>query len=83
MSTASFPLPRYFEVFEKSWSSIKDNLGLVAALTLVYYLSNLSMAVFTIAGPLLSGWFFSGYLVCLIKIKNKETIGFKDFFWAF
>ncbi len=73
----------YSEILNVAWGHIKNDLPLVAALTLV---SMTGLAVCNSLAPLgnlLSFPFLAGYLRCLLKIRNRETIGYSDFFWGF
>lgn len=70
-------------IFNKSWYSIRDQLPLVAGLTLVLGVAVAAMSMIPFLGALLSPPLTSGYLVCLLKIRNKEDFDYKDFFWGF
>jgi hypothetical protein len=73
----------YSDIFGESWKAIKDDLALVAGLSLVYFfgawvLAHIPLINFLVLGPLAMG-----YLRCLMQIRKKETIGYQDFFWGF
>ena len=73
----------YSDLFNKSWNSIKDQLPLVAGLTLVYMVGLTALGTFHVFGALFTIPFGAGYLVCLLKVRNKETFSFQDILWGF
>ncbi len=73
----------YSEILNVAWSHIKNDLPLAVGLTLV---SMMSLAVanwIPFVGSFLNFPLLAGYLRCLLKIRNRETIGYSDFFWGF
>lgn len=73
----------YSSLFNKAWDGLKDQLPLVAGLTLVYFMGAIALGMIPFVGSFLSGPFTAGYMKCLLKIRNKEEIGYQDVFWGF
>ncbi|MFN7729779.1 MAG: hypothetical protein ACK5P7_11535 [Bdellovibrio sp.] len=71
------------DLFDKSWNAIKDQLALVAGLTLVYGVGLAAISMIPFAGSFLSAPFTAGYMVCLLKIRAKQDIDYNDVFWGF
>lgn len=71
------------DTFNKSWDAIKNNLPLVAGLTLVYGVGIAAISMIPIVGNFLSTPFTAGYMYCLIKIRRGDSIDYPDVFWAF
>jgi len=73
----------YGQLFDKSWDTIKKNLGLSAGLTLVYFIGALALNMIPVIGGFIAGLLSPGYLYCLIQIRDKQSVEFQDFFWSF
>lgn len=73
----------YSNLFNKSWDVIKDQLPLVAGLTLVYWVGALALSMVPVVGGFLSGPFTAGYMRCLMRIRDRQEIGYEDVFWGF
>lgn len=71
------------EAFDKSWNDIKDNLPLVAGLSLVFFFAIGASSFVPFMGAFIGAPLAAGYKYCLIKIRNKQEIGYQDFFWCF
>ena len=81
MSTV--PALRFGALFDKSWAGVQNNLPLIAALTLIYGMATAVLYRIPFFGHFISGMISPGYLICLMKLRNKENISIQDFFWAF
>lgn len=83
MLDPSAPALKLGQLFDRSWNSVKDQLALVAGLSLVAW-----MGMFAAGSLPLVGWIFNavisaGYLACLLRVRQKQNFDFADFFWAF
>ena len=74
---------RFSPLFDKSWAAVKNNLPLIAALSLVYGVATAVMYRIPFLGHFASGLMSPGYLICLMKLKDKQDISMQDFFWSF
>ncbi|GIL17535.1 MAG: hypothetical protein BroJett040_12860 [Oligoflexia bacterium] len=70
-------------IFNKSWAAMKDQLPLVAGLTLVNAVALMTLSMIPLLGAFLSAPISAGYIVCLLKIRKGEAFEYKDFFWGF
>jgi len=75
--------PRYGDLFQQSWEWIREQLPLTAGLTLVYMVASGALHLVPIAGAFLAAALAPGYVVCLLRIRQKKPINFVDFFWCF
>lgn len=73
----------YSNLFSTSWDAMKNQLFLVAGLTLVWTLGVGALSFIPAIGWMMTGPFTAGYLRSLLKIRSNETIGFEDIFWGF
>lgn len=73
----------YNALLNRSWDSIKDQLPLVAGLTLVYFVGLGALNMIPFAGGFLTGPFTAGYMICLLKLRRREQIDYQDVFWGF
>lgn len=73
----------YSEIFDQAWSDMKSNIPLVAGLTLVYMMGVAVVTLIPYVGAALGAGLTCGYVVCLLRIRDGNDIGFRDFFWAF
>lgn len=73
----------YSNLFNTSWDAMKNQLFLVAGLTLVWTLGVGALSFIPAIGWMMTGPFTAGYLRSLLKIRAGETIGFEDIFWGF
>jgi uncharacterized membrane protein len=80
---STLPSLRFGALFDKSWSAINNNLPLIAALTFVYFTATVVMNRVPGVGIIFSGLLSPGYLICLLKLKDKKDISMQDFFWSF
>ena len=71
------------DLFQKSWDSIKNQLGLICGLSLVYFLGGSTLSMIPAIGWMLSGPFTAGFMRCLIRLKHQEPLEFSDVFWGF
>lgn len=74
---------QYGEIFDSAWKALKDDLALVAGLSLVYGFAVWVVCLIPFLGQLLTGPMAMGYMRCLIQIRAKQVIGYEDFFWGF
>lgn len=79
MSTV--PLLNIGSLFDKSWAAVKDNMAVIAALSLVLAISYGAISQIPLLG-MFSGLLTPGYLICLLKLKDRQEIGIPDFFWT-
>lgn len=75
--------PTYSTLFNKSWDSLKNNLPLVAGLTLVYMVGLGAMSCLPVFGGFFTAPFTAGYMICLLRIRKNEVFGYTDVFWGF
>lgn len=73
----------YGEILDKSWKALRDELPLVAGLSAVYIFGIWVLSMVPVLGYVIGGPLGLGYLRCLNQIRNKQVIGYQDFFWAF
>lgn len=81
-SVLSRPLPTYTELLQKSWNTIKGQMGLVAGLSLIYMMGTIGLGSFHLIGWALSSVLSVGYTACLYQLHRGETFDFEDFFWG-
>lgn len=74
---------RYNDIFDKAWASMRENLGLIVGLTFVYLLAIAAVHSLSVIGTILVSFFHSGYVICLLRLRDKKNVEFQDFFWAF
>lgn len=74
---------QYGELFDRAWNRMKNRLPLVAGVTLMYLMACSLVGGVPVAGAVLTAVFHAGYMVSIIKICEKNQMGFEDFFWAF
>lgn len=73
----------YSETINAAYNSIKEDLALVAGLTLVNFMGAAAFSRIPGLGIFVSFPLAAGYLRCLLKIRARESIGYGDFFWGF
>ena len=83
MSTTPATTMEYGALFDKAWGWIRDQLPLVAGLTLVYGVALGVCSLLPIVGHFAAMAIGPGYLVCLLKIRDRQNMDFADFFWTF
>jgi len=74
---------QYGEIFDKSWQDIRGQLPLVAGLSFLYFLAAAVTIHMPVLGMFVNSFIHAGYVICLLSIRNKNEMGFADFFWAF
>lgn len=74
---------RYSEILSSAWNSIRDELALVAGLTVVSFFGIWVFNLIPFLGYVVAAPLGLGYLKCLQQIRFKQVITYKDFFWAF
>jgi hypothetical protein len=75
-------LPTYSELIQKSWDSIKSDLLLAAALTAIMLAGVAGLAQIPFVGWILASVVTTGYIACLLKMKDRKEFNFEDFLWA-
>lgn len=80
---STLPSLSFGALFDKSWAGVKNNLPLIAALSFVYVIALAALYRIPFLGHFITGMLSPGYLVCLMKLKDKKDITVQDFFWAF
>jgi uncharacterized membrane protein len=73
----------YSEVFNGAWAAIKDDLALVMGLTLVILFGSWVVMLVPYIGFVLVAPLSLGYYRALMKIRQKQTIGYEDVLWGF
>lgn len=71
------------QIFERGWITIKDQMPLVAGLSLVALLGMATAGSIPVLGWALNALIGSGYVACLLRIRRGEKFDFADFLWAF
>ncbi len=73
----------YPEVFNEAWAAIKDELALVMGLTLVILFGAGVLMTIPYIGFLFVAPLTVGYYRALIRIRQKQVIGYEDVLWGF
>lgn len=71
------------QTFERSWLSVKDQIALVAGLSLVVMLGLFAASSLPVVGWALNAVIGVGYIACLLRVRRGESFEFADFLWAF
>lgn len=71
------------EIMNRSWDVTKDNMALLAGLTLVWWLGMGAMSFLPVVGWMVTAPLTAGYYKSLMKIRAKGTVEFTDIFWGF
>lgn len=71
------------QIFERSWNTIKDQVALVAGLSLVAVMGMAVAGSIPVLGWALNAVIGAGYVACLLRLRRGEQFDFQDFLWAF
>lgn len=73
----------YTDILKKSWDSMKQQLALFAALSLVMGMGIWIASMIPVIGFIFVAPLTVGYFKCIDQLRRGNSIDFKDFFWGF
>lgn len=73
----------YRSLFYKTWESLRENLVLVVGLTATVLILGFILTFIPVAGGLLTGSLYLGYLHCLVKVSRSKNAEWTDLFYFY